>query len=324
MCGRLFCYGDWVINIFAKKSLGQNFLHSKPTIEKIVEAGEVVSTDIVLEIGPGTGFLTEQLLLKAGKVIAVEKDDRLIQPLKEKFSKEIAEGRLVVIHEDALIFDPEVFLGTVKSDAIRGASEACDQDVQKYVAGANERSNKEVRRFHGSYKLIANIPYYITGQFFRRFLSEVTQPNTLVALIQKEVADRIVATDNKESLLSLSVKAYGTPKRVAIVGRGCFTPAPNVDSAIIAITHSSKQFFDYSPEQEKVFFELIRAGFAHKRKKILSNLKSTSNLQQTTDNQKRKTVDFERLFETLKISKNVRAEDLTLEIWKKILSLRVD
>mgnify|MGYP001563098422 FL=1 len=85
MCGRLFCYGDWVINIFAKKSLGQNFLHSKPTIEKIVEAGEVVSTDIVLEIGPGTGFLTEQLLLKAGKVIAVEKDDRLIQTLKEKF-----------------------------------------------------------------------------------------------------------------------------------------------------------------------------------------------------------------------------------------------
>ena len=255
----MFCYGDWVINIFLK-IVGAEFSSLETDDWKKSKQGRW-SQQTSFEIGPGTGFWPNSFFWRLVKWLLSKKTTAL-SSLWEKFSKEIAEGRLVVIHEDALIFDPEVFLGTVKSDAIRGASEACDQDVQKYVAGANERSNKEVRRFHGSYKLIANIPYYITGQFFRRFLSEVTQPNTLVALIQKEVADRIVATDNKESLLSLSVKAYGTPKRVAIVGRGCFTPAPNVDSAIIAITHISKQFFDDSPEQEKVFFELIRAGFA--------------------------------------------------------------
>ncbi|MEN9614339.1 MAG: dimethyladenosine transferase, rRNA (adenine1518-N6/adenine1519-N6)-dimethyltransferase [Candidatus Parcubacteria bacterium] len=305
-----------MINIFAKKSLGQNFLHSKPTVEKIVEAGEVTRTDTVLEIGPGTGFLTEALLLKAGKVIAVEKDDRLIAPLKEKFSKEIADGRLILIHGDALTLNPEIFLGTLKSRVIRGASEACDQDVQKYVAGANEGSNKEVHRLQGSYKLIANIPYYITGQFFRRFLSEVAQPNTLVALIQKEVADRIVAVDGKESLLSLSVKTYGTPRRVAVVGRGCFTPAPNVDSAIIAITNISKDFFNSSPKQEELFFELIRAGFAHKRKMLLGNFKTTEHRQETLD---LKNIDFEKIFKTLNIPKDIRAEDLTLDEWKRIV-----
>lgn len=278
-----------MINIFAKKSLGQNFLHSKPTVEKIVEAGEVTQTDTVLEIGPGTGFLTAQLLLKAGKVIAVEKDDRLIAPLKEKFVKEITEKRLVLIHGDALTLDPATFIGA----SLRKDGPCAD------------------------YKLIANIPYYITGQFFRRFLSEVAQPSTLVALIQKEVADRIVAVDGKESLLSLSIKAYGIPKRVAVVGRGCFTPAPNVDSAIIAITDISKEFFNDSPEQEKIFFEIIHAGFAHKRKKLLGNLK-TNNLQQATYNQKK--TDFEKIFGAFNISKDIRAEDLTLTEWKKILT----
>jgi 16S rRNA (adenine1518-N6/adenine1519-N6)-dimethyltransferase len=256
-------------NIPAKKSLGQNFLKSKVALTRMIEAGEVNNSDIILEVGPGKGVLTEKLLAMTEKVIAVEKDDRLIEFLQEKFAEEIKNNKLELIHSDIL-----------------------DLDSRK-----------------GEYKIIANIPYYITGQFLRKFLETENQPKKIVVMVQKEIADRIIARDGKENLLSLSVKAFGEPKKIMKVDKENFSPAPKVDSAILLINNISKNFFIENKIAEKDFFEIIHAGFAHKRKILLGNLKTEM------DNNK----NLEEVFELNKISKKARAEDLALNDWVKLI-----
>jgi 16S rRNA (adenine1518-N6/adenine1519-N6)-dimethyltransferase len=250
------------MNINAKKSLGQNFLKSKLALNKMVEAGEINNNDLVLEVGPGKGVLTEKLLEKAKKVIAVEKDDRLIPFLQERFATEIKNDKFEIIHGDILDFE------------------------------GGERG----------YKIIANIPYYITGQFLRKFLETDNQPERIIVMVQKEIADRIVAREGKENLLSLSVKAYGIPKKIMKVDKENFSPAPKVDSAILAITNISKRFFTENSITEEKFFEVLHAGFAHKRKVLSSNLKG---------------LIFPEKISTL--PKNIRAEDLKLQDWASLL-----
>lgn len=256
------------MQITPKKSLGQNFLRDKNILQKIVDAGDVSSDDTVLEIGPGEGTLTEKILEKAKKVVAVEKDDRLIDFLKNKFAKEISEKKLELIHGDIL-----------------------------------ELEIKKIGLKDKKYKLIANIPYYITGQIFRMFLESGPQPETMVLLVQKEVADRIMARDGKESILSTSVKVYGKPELVAKVGKGSFVPSPKVDSAILSIKNVSKKFFEKGNTDEKRFFEILKAGFAHKRKLLSKNIKNLV-----------KDGVVEKLFD-----KNIRAEDLKVEDWMKLV-----
>lgn len=251
----------------AKKSLGQNFLRSKSALAKIAEAGDLKADDIVLEVGPGEGILTAELLKRAVKVIAVEKDDRLMPYLKEKFANEISTGKLTLIHEDILEFDSRFAI----------------QDSR--------------------FKIVANIPYYITGALIRKFLEAENQPSLMVLLLQKEVAERIVAKKSKESLLSISVKAYGTPKFVAAVPAGSFSPAPKVDSAILAVTDISKKFFAGFSEER--FFAILKTGFAHKRKKLAGNLKPLR-------------PDIETAFEKSRIDKNIRPEDLSLADWRRL------
>lgn len=259
----------------AKKSLGQNFLTSEPAIKTILDEGDIHADDIVLEIGPGKGVLTAGLIKLSGKTIAIEKDDDLYEFLKEKFSEEITQGRFDLIHGDVLDFNP--------------------QDLKFYKK---------------PYKLIANIPYYITGLLFKKFLEEATfQPSIIVFLIQKEVAERIIARDKKESLLSVSIKAYGTPRLVKKVSAGSFFPAPNVDSAIMTIKDISKQRFLKAKVKEKVFFKILKAGFAHKRKVLIKNL------EEVTSREK-----LEEIFQKLSISPKIRAEDLTIEEWFDIAS----
>jgi 16S rRNA (adenine1518-N6/adenine1519-N6)-dimethyltransferase len=250
-----------------KKSLGQNFLKSPAVVEKILGTADLKPTDLVLEIGPGEGILTGKLLQRAGRVVAVEKDDRLIPLLQKKFAGEIATGKLQLCREDALKFNPAGFL------------------IGKSV-----------------YKIVANIPYYITGELIRKFLSEWPQPSAAVILVQKEVARRIVGQNKKESLLSISVKAYGEPRYVATVKAGAFSPAPKVDSAILLVEKISKDFFRQIDEQK--FFAVVRAGFSHKRKIILSNLKAL--FGDRTKNR----------LALCRLSENDRAEDLPLEKWR--------
>lgn len=255
--------------IRAKKSLGQNFLKSKIIVSKIVEAGKVRVSDTILEIGPGKGILTEELLKRVKKVIAVEKDDRLIPYLKERFSQEITQKKLEIIHDDVFNYKPP------KTD----------------------------------YKLIANIPYYITGKIIPHFLESSHQPKLIVIMIQKEVAERIVTKDGKESILSLSVKAYGVPKSVAKVKRELFSPAPRVDSAILLIENINKKFFDGKEKKEKKFFKLINLAFRGKRKKISNSLKSYFG-----DNQK-----CAEALQNCGINPDLRPERLTLGQWKCLM-----
>lgn len=256
----------------AKKSFGQNFLKSPSVIKKIIDAGEVKKGDLVLEIGPGKGALTEKLLLAGAKVTAVEKDSDLLPILKERFAKEIANKELILINEDILDIKP-----------------------------------KEKKLFSGKYKIIANIPYNITGAIFKKFLSEENQPERMILMVQKEVADRILAKNSKESLLSISVKAYGSPKLITKVPKHLFSPEPKVDSAVIAINNISRTFFDSSKIQEKDFWGLVRAGFAHKRKLLSGNLKILD-----------KKIDWKEKIQTITQKTNSRAEDLSLKDWSNL------
>jgi 16S rRNA (adenine1518-N6/adenine1519-N6)-dimethyltransferase len=223
----------------AKKSLGQNFLMHARIAARIADAAGLMPESVVLEIGPGTGMLTRELVKRAGKVIAVEADQELFEKLQDDFANEISSGQLKLIYGDIR----DVYLNSRYS----------------VKDGASEK-----------YEVVANIPYYLTGEIFRMFLEAKHQPSAMTLLVQKEVAERI-ARSKKESILSLSVKAYGTPKYEFTVPRGAFKPAPNVDSAVLTVQNISRKNFS-TPEQEELFFELLHAGFAHKRKFVRNNL----------------------------------------------------
>lgn len=246
--------------IHARKSLGQHFLMHPQIASRIADAAALVPNATVFEVGPGTGILTKELIKRAKNVIAVEADSKLVEKLRRDFANEIADGRLELIHGDIRTFD----LATLP---------------QKYA-------------------LVANIPYYLTGELFRKFLEAENQPLSMTLLVQKEVAERI-ARSKKESVLSLSVKAYGEPEYEFTVPRGAFRPPPKVDSAVLSIRNISRSRFS-SLEHEKRFFTLIHAGFAHKRKVLAGNLKGLVSIEELRD---------------ADIPEDTRAEDVPLEVW---------
>jgi 16S rRNA (adenine1518-N6/adenine1519-N6)-dimethyltransferase len=262
----------------AKKSLGQNFLKSEVALKKIVEAGEIKPGNIILEIGPGKGVLTSKLLGSRCKVLAIEKDKELFEFLKIKFEKEIQEGQLDLIPGDILEFQASAY-GLEPS----------------------------------AYKIIANIPYNITGAILKKFLTEECQPEAMVLMVQHEVAQRIIGkavpasakipTGRKESVLSISVKAYGEPKMIAKVDKRYFSPAPKVKSAIISIKNISREKFKGKRGEDQIieekFWKIVKAGFAHKRKKLSGNLKGIIPEEKLADPR----------------FKDKRAEDLSLSDW---------
>lgn len=243
-----------------KKSLGQHFLTSRGALDKIVNAARITPGDVVLEVGPGRGVLTKHLLASGAKVVAVEKDDTLVDILNQELATEISAGNLQIISQDILDFNPTDHASLAK------------------------------------YKIVANIPYYLTGQFFRQFLSSSHPPEVLVVLIQKEVAERIIARDGKESILSISVKAYGEPSYIGTVKAGSFNPPPKIDSAILKVDQISRAIFDEI--DEKIFFDILKQGFGQKRKQLKSNLDVT-----------------EDVFINCHLEPKTRAEDLNLKDW---------
>ncbi len=255
-----------------KKSLGQNFLRSKSIVKRIALSANILPGEIVLEIGPGKGILTRALLDAGAHVIAVEKDDRLIPELEELFRIEAQKGLFTLVHGDIL----ELFPASIP-----------------FIA-------------NGTYKVVANIPYYISGALLRLLLESDAQPNTMVLMLQKEVARRIVAQDKKESILSVSVKAYGIPKYIDTVKKEMFKPVPNVDSAILQIHHISKDFFVNT--EEKTFFKIIKTAFGQKRKTLGNTLRAVF-AEKTS-----------HILSNAGVESNARPEDLTLTDWKKILT----
>lgn len=264
--------------IIPKKSLGQNFLVNEGVLNKIIIAAEIKKDDIILEVGPGTGNLTEKLALKAKEIIAVEKDRRLIEQLQKRFTRpplvRLTRGGLVKIVEgDILEFNPETY-------ALK----------------------------NGGYKIVANIPYYITSHFLRIVFEQWPRPELIVLMIQKEVAQRIMAKPPHMNLLALSVQFFAYPQIVSIVSRGSFRPMPKVDSAIIKLTPKNI----VQSEDSAKLFKIIKFGFSEKRKQLLNNL--SKNLK--IDKEKLKTV-----FDANGIRSDARAENLSLEEWGKLAKL---
>lgn len=252
-----------------KKSLGQNFLNSDYVPKKMCDAANLQAGEVVLEIGPGTGALTKEILKRGGVVVAVEADGRAISALEEAFPEEIARHQLTIHHQDARKLD---------------------------LAGLGLKNQE--------FKVISNIPYYLSGLLFRTILDNDTQPNTLVFLIQKEVAERI-AREEKESLLSLSIKAFGEPTYICTVKRGYFTPPPKIDSAIVAINNINQD--NFRQISAKQFFDLLHLGFGQKRKQLLGNLSKQFNKD-----------CLNKQFDSNTIDTKTRAEDLGLEQWLRL------
>lgn len=283
------------------KYYGQNFLINKGILEKIINASEIKKDDIILEVGPGPGALTKKLSKKAKRVIVVEKDRNMIKIL-EKVLKEENIKNVKVINEDILKLDlgKTICKGFSKLSAVGGKSEEKKKPYSKSTALSIEAFYEQMRQVRKPYKLVANIPYYLTSALIRKFLEEKTPPKKIILMIQKEVAQRI-CKKNKMSLLSLSVQFYAKPKILFYVSKGSFFPAPKVDSAVIEIIPKKT-----TPMESEIFFKFIKAGFSSPRKQLASNL--AENYDLSKDN-------FKKIFEKINLDPRIRAEDLTLKNW---------
>jgi 16S rRNA (adenine1518-N6/adenine1519-N6)-dimethyltransferase len=247
--------------------LGQHYLKHGWAARALAHAANPQPGETIVEIGPGKGILTKELLI-LGDVIAIEKDTELLPLLRDTFAEEIARASLRLVPADIRDVTPESL-----------ALEA------------------------GKYVVAANIPYYITGEIMRQFLTAARQPRAMALLVQKEVAQRMVS--KSESILSLSVKAYGTPQIIKKVPRGHFSPAPKVDSAIVLIDQISRSFFDSVTEEN--FFAVVKIGFASKRKYLLNNLAARFEKAKAAD-----------AMHHAQIAQKARAENVSLEQWKTL------
>jgi len=248
--------------------MGQNFLTDKGALKTIIEAADLKPNDVVLEIGPGTGVLTLELAKYAKKVIAVEKDARMCEILKERLDN-LSVRNVEVIQGDAL----------------------------KIQIPKSKLQN---------YKVVANLPYYITSPVIRKFLEAENQPKSMVLMVQKEVGQRICAKPQDMTLLAVSVQFYAEPKIVGYVSRKSFWPAPKVDSAIIKIILIKRNWTRPVLVQ---FFKVVRAGFSHPRKQLINNLSTGLSLGR------------EQVITWLKKNKiqpTTRAETLTIDNWIKL------
>ena len=218
------------------KSLGQNFLVDEAALRRVLEAAEIGSGEIILEIGAGLGSLTRYLASAAKQVIAVELDNNLIAPLEEVLAPF---KNITIIHADILDIVPDELFS----------------EFQQPIS---------------NYHVVANIPYYITSAIIRHLLDAKIKPQRMVLTVQREVAERICASPGKMSLLALSIQVYGEPEIVTRIPAGAFFPVPKVDSAVVRFDLFSEP--KISSPLIPLFFQLAKAGFGQKRKTLLNSL----------------------------------------------------
>jgi 16S rRNA (adenine1518-N6/adenine1519-N6)-dimethyltransferase len=266
-------------HVKAKKSLGQNFLHDRVYLDKIVEAADLAGDDLVLEIGPGEGVLTRELAARAAGVVAVELDDRLITPLRAMFATQWQ--RVQIVHGDILELDPPALIedlaaGLAPSTAVRATHSArADTAPREGTLPDSSQADAALAAnvpFHldaPAYKVVANLPYYITSAVLRHLLEARRTPTRAVVLVQYEVAERICAVPGDMSLLAVSIQYYAQPQLVLRVPAGAFRPIPKVDSAILRLDVYAGPAVDIPAEW---FFAVVRAGFGQKRKQLLNSL----------------------------------------------------
>ena len=259
-------------NIRPSKRLGQNFLINQKALQKIVQAANLSKKDVVLEIGSGLGTLTQELAKRAKKVITVEKDKKMVGALKEilKDYKNVE-----IIHGDIL----------------------------KQFSIFNFQFSKD-------YKVVANIPYYLTSPLIRLLLESKNPPQEITLLVQKEVAQRICSLPPRTNLLAVSVQFYSQPKIISYISKSSFWPQPKVDSAIIKISQINSQIKD---ECSRInFFKIVKAGFSSPRKQLANNLSRKLHLPRE---------EIKKALTECPLDTQVRAENLSVENWKEITQL---
>lgn len=256
-------------NFTHKKSLGQNFLNNPEIIKKIVEEANLKDFTVI-EIGTGEGVLTEALSKKSKKVLSIELDDRLIPELKNKFTKF---KNVEIIHANILKINILNFLN-------------------------------ENNLYENKFKVVANIPYYITSPIVRLFLELPKQPTEMFLMVQKEVAERVVAKKGAMSILAVASQFYADVEYKFTVSKNNFTPIPKVDSAILKFTPKKLK-----SDLDKNFFRVVKIGFSAKRKTLCNNLANGFH-----KNKK----DVEVILAKLGFKDNIRAQELSINDWKKI------
>jgi 16S rRNA (adenine1518-N6/adenine1519-N6)-dimethyltransferase len=257
------------LDLKARKSLGQHFLIDREVLGRVVAAAGLTSSDTVIEVGPGLGVLTRELSRQAGRVIAVELDDRLAAILKQNLAEL---ENITIVNGDILKIDPAALLGE-----------------------------------HQDYKVVANLPYYITSAVLRHFLEASPKPRLIVVMVQQEVAEAIVAGPGRMSLLSVSVQFYGKPEIVSYVPADCFYPAPEVGSAILRIGLYPQPAV--AVDDRDGFFRLVRAGFTASRKQLANSLALGLGLPKD---------EALSLLAAAGIIYKRRAETLALEEWQRL------
>ncbi len=275
------------------RSKGQNFLIAEKIYDEIVEAAELDKNDFVLEVGPGLGFLTERLAARAGKVLAIELDDKLFKLARQR----IVEQGIVnveIVNDDILKLE----IGKLGNWEI-GKPEKSRWDLGSFTGLGN----------YAAYKIVANLPYNITSIFLRKFLSEKHKPESMTLMLQREVAERIVAKAGKMSLLAVSIQFYADAKIVRYVNKENFWPAPEVDSAVVQLRIKNEEL-RIKNINEKDFFRLVKIGFSAKRKMLKNNLANGFHIADEEATEKIVKAGF-------KVS--VRAQELSVEDWVKLL-----
>jgi 16S rRNA (adenine1518-N6/adenine1519-N6)-dimethyltransferase len=269
--------------MFPKKSFSQNFLRDESVIERIAREGSVDSFDWIVEIGAGGGALTEKLAERAKNVIALEFDHDLIPGLLKKFP---LSSNVSIIETDILRTDIPKLL------------------AQKGFQLQSRESRKSSESRSESWSVFGNIPYAITGKIIRLLVALDPAPDAIILMVQKEVAERIVAKDGKQSLLSLAVALFGASEILFSVSKDAFFPAPNVESAIIRITPNKNRL---SNEERERILRLAKKGFASKRKTLANNFAAHREYSKAA---------IETFLARIGKNRNTRAEELSPEEWK--------
>jgi len=245
----------------AKKSLGQHWLYDRTSLEAMADSANVRASDLVLEVGPGTGSLTEVLLGKGVNIVAVELDRDRIPELKKRFA-----GKPLQIFEKSIL----------------------QFDLSQLPPG---------------YKLVANIPYYLTSHLIRMLSESLNPPKIASLLVQKEVAERVAAKPGDMSLLSVSAQFYWEVSTGQVVEAKLFTPPPKVDSQILILKRRLHPLFEVD---EKVFFRLVKAGYSNRRKKINNSLAAGLRISKPAT---------QELLQTANLNSEARPQEFSLEDW---------
>ena len=256
------------------KKLGQNFLIDKNIIKKFIEACDLKTQDVVLEVGPGTGILTQEIAKRAKKVIAVEKDPKMTEILSETL-KDFQNINII------------------------------QEDIRKTDLNPYASSSK-------SYKVVGNLPFYLTAPLIRKFLELKNPPQEMILIIQKEVGQRIVAQPPDMNFLAVSVQVYAQPKIIKYISKNSFWPQPDVEGVIIKINPYQSQIKTSSQFQQQ-FFKIVKAGFSQPRKQLVNNFSKKLNLSTTKNKEEVKNWLLEN-----NIQPSQRAETLSIKDWLKL------